>query len=167
MTLAPKQARYLQRFFPGLIAEVEKLAPGEFVPELPKPRAMGQGLGGIELHLTYLLNDNHDIQIRVDLQLKRGQPAYVLPLELEPVDLTRWERNYYRLHYGKHLGDCIFRFDLDVSSGHHVHMISDPKVHVASNLVEPDVRNLDPRKFIQMVAAYRSQGTYPIRKKKP
>jgi hypothetical protein len=105
MALDPKQARYLERFFPGLIAAVGDLAPGEFEPEPPKLRAMREGLGGIGLHLTYALSDDHVVQIKLDLQLKRGLPTYVPPLALEPIDLANWERNYYSLHYGKRLGE--------------------------------------------------------------
>jgi len=164
MTLDPLQERYLERFFPGLIVAVGNLGRGNFTPEPPRLTSAGHnGLRRVLLHLTYELDDGNSVQIKISSRLKTGLPPYIPTTN--PVDLANWERFHYALHYGKRLDDCLFRFDLDDSSGHHVHMLPSPKEHVLSERVEPDVRNLDPLRFVQMVAAYREQGTYPVRKK--
>lgn len=164
MAIDARQQRYLQRFFPGLVESVAALGPGEFRPEPPVLKQKGPGLRGVGLHLTYDINDENLVSIKISSRLKPGIPPY------EPddtvVDLDNWERSHYALHYGgRRYEDCTFRFDLDEFSGHHVHIQPDPKIHIPSSRVIPDVTNLDPRKFVDMVAAYRNKKKYPVRLK--
>lgn len=137
------------------------------MPEQPRLKPLGAGLRGVGLHLTYKLSDGNCVQLKISSKIKPGLPPYIPPNsgDLTPVDLSHWDRYHYALNYGPSLDDCLFRFDLDDVSGHHVHVRPFPKEHVRSERVEPDVRNLDPREFIEMVAAYRKDGTYPVRKK--
>jgi hypothetical protein len=167
MALDPRQRRTLERFFPGLVTELENLGPGEFAPELPKPRAASHlSLIGIWVPVTYMLSDRHYVQVHIDLQIKQGHSAYVPPPQVVPVDLSNWERIYYRLHYGAFQGETAFRFDLSAKRGHHVHLCTHPKdKHISWAEVKPDVRNLDPRAFVKMVAAFRAHNNFPVQKK--
>ncbi len=169
MALDAKQHRFWERFFPGLITNVNNLGAGEFVSELPKLWPHGAGLNGVKLHLRYNFSDKNRnyAQINITLGLKKGCPPYVPPgaHDLSPVDLSQWERIGYSFHYGSRLDTDFFRFDLDVS-GHHVHMLPMMSEHIPIGQVEPDVRDLDPLIFVKMIAAFREQGTYPVRKKR-
>ncbi|MBK9262701.1 MAG: hypothetical protein IPM54_23225 [Polyangiaceae bacterium] len=166
MALDQKQYRYWERFFPGLIAAVEQLGPGEFNSGQLRTRPSGShndAIAGIWLRLIFSLKDGHDLKIEIQLNARHGTPPYMPESEAQ-VDLCNWQRKHYALHYGVQLGDAIFRFDLD-QFGHHVHILPNVGEHVSCDRVTPNVKDIDPREFIRMVAAYRNDGTYPVRKK--
>lgn len=160
--LYPNQKRHLERFFPGLIEAVQRLAPGEFIPKMPQLKSAGAGLRTVIVSLFYRLEDGNRVEITISSRIKSGYPPY---RPSDPIDPAQWERFHYSLNYGPSPRPCVFRFDLDDISGHHVHMRPDPDDHIPAETVEPDVRNLDPFRFIEMVAAYRANKTYPVRKK--
>ena len=101
MALDPKQERYVRRFFPGLIEAVTKLGAGEFESDRPELRPMGDGVRGVGLHLNYNLADGFCVRIKISSRLKFGEAPYVpaAPTDLTPVDLNKWERIHYALHY--------------------------------------------------------------------
>jgi hypothetical protein len=164
MALDDKQHRYLERFFPGLVAAVEGLGAGTFEWDPPKLQPSDNGgLRGFSFRLMYKLADTMRVDLRFSLRRKDGLLPYYP--ETEAVDLNDWVIFHYALHYGRGVQDCVFRFDLDRQNGHHVHMRPNPDLHVPCDHVEPDVRDMDPRKFVGIVAAFRRDGTYPVRKK--
>jgi hypothetical protein len=63
------------------------------------------------------------------------------------------------------VADVAARFDLSAGEGHHVHIKGHYNDHLASRDAEPDVRDLDPRTFIEMVAKFLKDGEHPVRKK--
>ena len=132
------------------------------------------GLRGVGLHVTYGLEDGSLIAIKISSRLRAGQAAYVVKdaSDLTPVDLSQWDRIHYALHYGKtdayeKVGvepECFFRFDLQ-DGVHHVHIQPNTKLHIVAADVVENVTNMDPRKFVELVAKYRRDGVYPVRKK--
>lgn len=166
MPLDPKQERYLNRFYPGLIEAVAALGAGEFVAKAPTMHAANADcIKFIKLDLKYRIHDGHEVDIRSQLRLRNGRPPYK-PSDV-PANLAHWQQIRYSLHYGRTFEDCDFRFDLDELSGHHVHMRPDPHDHVDCDNVDPDTRHMPPATFVAMVATYRQTGVYPVKKKRP
>lgn len=166
MPLDPKQQRYLDRFFPGLIAAIEKLGPGEFEPRPPTFKTRGNGIRHIELNVFYQLTDGWTLELLTSSGLKAGRTPYD-PATALPVKLEEWERTYYRLDY-RDLKGSAFRVDFTPSSkwGRHVHMLPDLE-HTHAADADPDTTDLDPRVFVEWVARYRQDGNfYPLMKKK-
>jgi len=166
MPILPIQERYAKRFFPGLIEAIQTLGDGDFRPEKPNLRPMGDGIRGVGLHLSYTLTDGYMVNINISSRLKDGElPHPVKDInDLTPVDLTKWDRIHYSLHYerGK---PAVFGFDLEDPYGHHAHILPDTARHTPSDTVTPNVINLDPLVFVEMVAKYRRYKTYPARVK--
>jgi hypothetical protein len=162
MTLDPKQERFWDIFFPGIIADVRKLGTGNFQSQPVELIRYGVGLKGVNLRLEYDLSCKNYVQIRINLRLRKGQPPY---RPWEPVNLAMWVWIYYSMHYGVRQGDGFFRFDLDEPSGHHVHILPNMAHHTSCSEIEPDVSNLDPRRFVTMVAAYQQHRQYPVWRK--
>jgi hypothetical protein len=162
MPLNPKQERYVRSFYPKLIEAIVALGRGDFVDRLPSLKPKGAGLRAVSFQLEYTLVDRFKLDLRVSNVLRSGrvpwQPA-------RPVNLADWERDRYSLHYGRTFDDCTFRFDLDVPSGHHVHIQPTPHDHVPMADVTPDVRDLDPCDFVDLVAARRAR--IPLRPGEP
>lgn len=166
MPIDPKQERYVQRFFPGLIDAIRALGDGDFEPALPKLNCSGpSAIRGIALTLKYKFDDRLELEIRVQLRLLAGKTPYE-PSEA-PVDLRDWETYRYALNYGPSFAPCYFRFDRDAISGDHVHMEPTPNDHVPAEKVEPNTSDMDPRAFVELVAQYRRDSIYPLRRKKP
>lgn len=167
MALHPNQKRHWARVYPGLVEATEALGPGDFEAQLPQVHTLGRGIFMLELRLTYLLGNKpkrKKVEVWISIRLKDGIPPYV-PNE-QPFDLSHWRRVYYRMAYGAELGDSAFRFDLTKTAGHHVHMKPNLKDHVSCADVEPDVTNLDPFVFIEMVRKYRAdKKNYPVKLK--
>jgi hypothetical protein len=168
MPLHPKQQRYLDRYFPGLISAIEKLGPGEFDARPPAFKTRGNGIRYIELNVCYHLADGWIVELLTSSALRAGGTPYDPATEL-PVKLEEWERTYYRLDY-RNLQNSAFRVDFTPSSkwGRHVHMLPDLKHTLAAD-ADPDTTDLDPRVFVEWVARYRhdEDGTYyPLTKKK-
>ncbi|HEY4117854.1 MAG TPA: hypothetical protein VGM56_08365 [Byssovorax sp.] len=171
MALHDKQKRYLERFFPGLIAAVATLGDGEYLDDRPQMFPAGDGLRGIQLSLRYLLKDGNGVSITISLRLPNDAAPYVPPVDandLNPVNLKPWNRLHYAMNYGTGVvrGKCRFRVDLD-ESGHHVHLEPDTSEHIPWTEVMPDTRNLDPIKFVEFVATYRATKSCPIARSKP
>ena len=161
MPINPKQERYLELFFPGLVAALRELGPGDFDALMPSLRPMGDGIRGIGLAAVYNLDDGDRVNIRMSLRLRDGVPPYVPGT---PIDPALWERIHYAMGYGPSLDDRTIGIDLDDVSGHHVHLQGIHE-HIRCDNVTPDVTNIDPRRFVDMVANYRTNGIYPVRMK--
>lgn len=167
MALHPNQRRHWDRVYPGLVGAVEALGAGEFEAEPPQIHLRGRGMDMLELRLTYVFHDRpkrKKIEVRLSIRLKEGIPPYV-PNE-RPFDLSHWRRVYYRMAYGAERDDSEFRFDLSKPAGHHVHMKPNLKCHLPCSDVEPDVTDLDPFVFVEMVRKYRTdRKNYPVKLK--
>lgn len=162
MALGEKQARFLELFYPGLIAAVQALGAGEFEEGSLRLAPAGDGLRSVESGCTYPFG-RYLVDIRFRLQRRPGSAPWALS---DPVRLADWVPTYYRLHYGcpKADPDTIFRFDRD-ASGPHVHIRPNPKEHVLALDAHPNTTDMDPRAFVSMVAEFRTTNTYPIRRK--
>lgn len=164
MDLAPKQKKYLEAFFPGLIRAVEDLGAGSSVPRPPSLKAVDdKHIRAVEnLYLEYKLSDGMTIEIRSIMHLRQGMQPYRPDT---PLDRTQWERTGYSLHYGRTFDECVFRFDLDVFHGHHVHLRPNPKVHRPATDFTPDTRDLEPLEFVRWVKKFRSDNLDPVQRK--
>lgn len=163
MSLDQKKHRYFERFFPGLIRQLNEL--GATALDLVCDPI--NGLRGIKLNIRTVLDDGMELELRTYSRQKKGFPPYSPAVEdVSPVALGEWERVSYSLHYGRKYDEAEFRFDLDVPSGHHVHMRPNPKDHVPAVDVDPDTVDMDPRQFVALVAAYRATRIYPVQRKK-
>lgn len=163
MPLGEKQERFLDCFYPGLIAAVKALGPGDFedggIVEI-KPAA--DGIRSAQFGCAYRTG-MYLVDIQVRLRLKDGRPPWAPPTA---VCLADWVPVYYRLHYGRPNAepDTLFRFDLH-GGGPHVHINPDPKLHVPAADADPNTTNMDPREFVAMVNRFRSTKRYPIKRK--
>src|SRR5206468_6057850 len=73
----------------------------------------------------------------------------------------KWARFHYSYHYGPAAYDetkPFFRIDLDDVHSYHVHMPPDTTLHVPCDQVDPDTKDIEPVRFVQMVAEFRSNG---------
>lgn len=169
MPLDPKQERYLARFFPGLVAAIEGLVPGEqvdFEPRpIPKIKTAGSGIRYIELNLYATLPDGFVLDLRTSSELKPNCAPYE-PSE-SPVVLAEWQRTYYSLDYRPDQKHSVFRLCFTAGQGRHVHMLPDLEEHIEIWKVQPNTYDLDPRVFVQWVSEYRKSGTYPLTRVKP
>lgn len=157
MPLDAVQERFLGRFFPELVARIEALGPGEFSKHLCHRQAKGAGIRGIRFNLEYIFDDSSELRIRIALELRRGIQPYVPGADR--VRLKDWSPSSYSMHYGPP-GGTHFRNDLDAVRGHHVHI--PPDEHVPAADVRPDVIDIDPREFVELVAQFRTTGQRPI-----
>jgi hypothetical protein len=163
VALDGRQRLALQRFLPGLIEKVEGLGTGSFDSQPPNFHPRGTGIGFAELRVRYTLTDGMRVDINVQFKLKLTEPAH--DPAASHVDLSRWTTCHYSLGYGPKQQESLFRFDLD-KYGPHVHMEPRIKEHVPVADVTPNTNCLDPRVFVDMVAKYRLDGTYPVKRKK-
>jgi hypothetical protein len=163
--LNPKQKKYLDAFFPGLIQAVEALGAGDFVSKPPDLKAVGdEHIRAVEsLYLEYKFSDGMTLEIRSTMHLKKGAPPYRPNM---PLDIAHWDRTGYALHYGKTYEGCLFRFDLDGFSGYHIHLRPTPKLHRPATDFTPDTRNLAPIEFVKWVKKFRADNIDPVRRKK-
>ncbi len=154
MAIHAKMEKYWERFYPGVIARVRLCGPGSFTDE-GGPRIWpkgSNGIAGIRLSLEYHFEDRHTLRI----------------VRSERADDTGlgWHRIHYVNHYGDLRGETHFRFDLDAMSGHHVCLKTEPdENHIASADCVPDVTNISPIEFVEMVDTYRKTGHFPIARK--
>jgi hypothetical protein len=85
---------------------------------------------------------------------------------------TEWSRYHYAYHCGPDRYDeetrTHFRVDLDDVRGHHVHLPPVPGQphHIPVDQVEPDVKNIDPLAFVDLVASFRRTKEIPLKRKK-
>jgi hypothetical protein len=80
----------------------------------------------------------------------------------------KWRRYHYAHHCGPNPNDykdTHFRIDLDAKDGHHVHLPPFRPKHVKTYLIEPDVTDLNPFRFLELVKEFRATKTCPLRKK--
>lgn len=119
----------------------------------------------VQLNLKFTMTDGTAVEIRTHSRVCAGEKL-LDPNVDDPVDLSKWERYRYSLHHGSSFTNCLFRFDLDLSHGYHVHMRPNTDIHVPANDVDPDTRNMDPRDFVRIVAKFRRDKSYPVTRKK-
>ena len=175
MALDPRQRRFLDRFFPGLIKAIEALGKGEFAPNpVAQIKMRGEGIRHIEkLNALYKFDDGWTLDLRTSSALVDAGTPYV-PSETT-VNLSEWQRTYYSLDYRETLGLSLFRVCFTAGEGRHVHIrkvaarrSAPPELeslHVSK--ITPDTHDLDPRTFVEWVAHYRATGTYPLTRAKP
>ncbi len=120
-------------------------------------------LEGIVQAVNYLTDDGHRIAIKVSFSLKASAPLWNPKTQRFTRD--HWDLYHYALHYGTAARDTIFRYDLDKTHQHHVHIPPNTDAHVPCADVEPDVTDLDPRGFIEMVASFRKDKKQPVTRK--
>jgi hypothetical protein len=164
--LDPKQKRYLDGFFPGLIQAVEALGPGKFESKRPRLKAVDDDhIRAVEmLYLEYKFSDGFTLEIRSIFHLLPTAPPYKAGT---PVTPTHWERTGYGMHYGKSYDLCTFRFDRDVFHGYHVHIRPHPKERYPTTDFTPDTRDMSPMDFVAIVKKFRIDHRDPIQRKKP
>lgn len=167
MPLDPTQRAAFDCFYPGLIAKLEALdkGAGKFDARPPafRPRLHNgvDGIGYADLRTNYFIaNSEMFVEIVVQLRLNDGE----VPLTKGGlVDLPKWKPTYYSLGYQKKLGDRVFAFELD-SHGPHVHMKPNIKEHVPVDETAPNTFGMDPRDFVDLVAKYRNDKIYPVKR---
>jgi hypothetical protein len=166
LALNPAQQRYSDRFWPGVIERISSLGAGEFEPQ--SPRTQGPGLDAINfvsIQLKYALEDKMVVDMRSRWRLRDGRPPYVPKPGGPPPNLSDWERVGYSFHYGVSFTEVKFRIDLDDANSYHVHIPPNTDRHTPAELVEPDTKDIDPIAFLEMVAAFRGRGIYPLQRK--
>ena len=165
MALDPRQRRFCDVFAPGLIERIETLGPGDFEPDGPELDCVGlDAVEGVALKLRYTMTDGMSVEIRSRWWLRPGCSPYVPHTrKLKPAE---WDRYSYGMHYGHSFLKVVFRIDLDSNNGHHVHMRPNTDTHVPAESVEPDTRDMDAHRFIEMVAKYRRDKVYPLKTKR-
>jgi hypothetical protein len=160
MALNEKQRWALECFFPGLVAKLEALGPGEFEPMLPVFKPRGEGIGSADLRVTYFIEGADRMYVELHIQLKLDPDSAPFDPKDGVIDLSQWSRSYYALGYQKRQGSRVFAFDFN--KVRHVHMQPDVKEHVPVDETDPDTCDMDPRTFVDMVAKYRGDGVYPV-----
>lgn len=168
MALEPVQEKLLRCFYPGLVEALKDLGPGEFSSFKPTFKTYGaDGIREAEFRVTYTIAaDGRNVDLRFRERRRLGPAEVPTPIHAtDVVDLSKWERYYYSLHYGQPVNDPIFRVDLDAERGHHVHFKNSTE-HVPSMHVDPDPTNMDPRDFVALVKKYRIDRSYPFRRTK-
>lgn len=174
MALYPTQARYIERFFPGLIKELEALGNGEFECQPSELYQAGNnGIHGAKLRITRNLDSGYKVSIKVFMGLKGGEKPFCPtgPDDMTPVDLSKWDTLTYSLKLislslEKALEEGrIFAADQHGDGrGHHVHLPY-TKEHVLAKDAIPDTTNMPPIDFVRAVGLYLIDKRCPIRKK--
>jgi hypothetical protein len=140
----------VERWHGGLWEEFAKLGPGQVMqdPELPiaKVRESGTDICWARFAFRYVLEtDGALVRIASSFRCDNGT----------------WSRFHYSYHYGPAKYDetkPFFRIDLDDVHGYHVHMPPDTAEHVPSEEVVPETKDIEPVRFVQLVAEYRTNG---------
>jgi hypothetical protein len=165
MPLHPVQRRYLNRFYPGLIAAVEQLGAASYEATPPQFKTERGAIRYATLTLNARLTDGYRIEITVQLSMLGGRTYLPPPNGAEdPIPLSEWKYEGYSQHYGTPTKGCEFRFDLDDPQKHHVHMRPNTDLHIPAADVVPDTRDIDPRDFVRIVAKYRADKVYPAKR---
>ncbi len=143
--------------YPGLLDSLRALG-GLFVSGPSHSLGTrGDALNRIELKVKWECDDSNQVTIRVTNRLKVG-------VSEDTFNLGQWTRSFYSYDYSQKLNSTHFRIDLD-SHSEHVHLLPNLKDHVPVANVDPDVRDIDPRQFVEMVATFRSTKVYPLSRK--
>lgn len=165
MGLEQRQKWALECFFPGLIEKLQALGAGEFERQPPAFRPRGEGIGFADLRVRYYLEGKPAMYVELFVQLKLKADRTPLCPSTPKVDLGDWDRKYYALSYKQKLGDRVFAFDYS-SRGRHVHMRPDVTEHIPVDEVDPDSTDFDPRDFVDLVARFRNESIYPLKRGK-
>ena len=158
--LDPDARKMFDHRFPGLLDAVRTLAPGEFIRDYDDTRLGRDGKGklvDVAFGFSYAItSDKMLVRIRNSFSLEPG---------------GTWKRYHYAHHCGSDPNNPYraphFRIDLDERNAHHVHLPPFLPPHVPAAEIDPNVFDINPFHFLELVREFRRTRLPPLVRKKP
>jgi hypothetical protein len=164
-----------EQFYPRVLAAVRALGPTTItLPTFEKKPLGPDGIGAMELQLVAGFKDGTELVLHRRERLIDRRRGHVLG---SAVDLSKWERLYYILHYVKEPGggsDSYYFgthrhriFEIGPDPIDHIHHASYPKAHDPPSMFVPDLLDVDPLTFVGLVRQFRAgkMKSLPLGKK--
>jgi hypothetical protein len=164
LDLNHKAQRLFETVYPGLIHKLSSLGPGKFLDDNPPYRIINtsadkESITEFSAAIKYGFDD--------------GMMVRIVDSVLFDCDKGTWFSYHHAYHCGPDHRDVKayhFRIDLDELHSYHVHLygtyIKDNDPHIPVSLLEPNVKNITPSQFLDLVARFRSTKRLPLRLKK-